>query len=269
MYAYLFVALCCITSLSGCSSISDMRSKEEKSYTPLFLKKVGKVKEFYRKGHYRTALLELKKVQNVEGASPIEQAYAKNLMGIIFFSMGDLKRSESSFLAALAKYNYRSFLRTRIYLNLGSLYYKRGFYGKSYEYLIRLDSTLLEKRDREQFYELGRIVGEELGQKMLKVVSLVGIVGESGSIDEIKSHALFENLRTSYLELSDREKANVFEKGREDSLVLVGYLSYLDANRRYYEGDRERAVDILDWLKGFYRKGEPISTLIEDFFHAH
>ena len=48
--------------------------------------------------------------------------------------------------------------------------------------------------------------------------------------------------------------------------MLVGYLSYLDAKRRYYEGDKDRAVVILDWLKGFFQKGGQLSSLIEDFF---
>ena len=239
---------------------------EEKSYTPQFLKKIKYVGEFYRKRQYKIALAELRKVQGSGEYSPIERAYAENLKGIIYFSMGDLRRSESSFLAALAHYNYKSFLRARIYLNLASLYYKRNFYGKSYEYLIKLNPELLEKKDREQFYELGRIIGKELGKKMLWVVSLVGIMGENDSIDEIRSHALFENLRTNYLELSDREKASVFEKGKKESLLVVGYLSYLDAKRRYYEGDKERAIDILDWLKGFYQRGEKLSGLIDDFF---
>ena len=264
--AYVFFILWSTVLLFNCSGISDLKTTEEKSYTPLFLKKIEEVGKFYRKGHYRTALAELERMHKMGGYAPIEQAYAKNLEGIILFSMGDLNRSESAFLAALAHYNYRSFLRARIHLNLGSLYYKRNLYGKSYEYLIKLDSDLLEKREKEQFYELGRIVGKELGQKMLQVVSLVGIVGESKSVDEIRSHALFENLRTNYLELSDREKASVFEKGKKGSLLLVGYLSYLDAKRRYYEGDKEQAIEFLDWLKGFYGKEEGLSSLIEDFF---
>ena len=266
MYAYLFVALWSAALLFNCSGISDLKSIEEKSYTPQFLNKIEQVKKLYQKKHYRTALVELEKINGAGTYSPIERAYAKNLMGIIFFSMGNLKRSESSFLGALANYNYKSFLRARIHLNLASLYYKKNLYGKSYEYLTKLDFELLEKKNREQFYELGRIVGKELGQRMLQVVSLVGIVGEGKSIDEIRAHALFENLRTNYLELSDKDKASIFEKGKKDSLLLVGYLSYLDAKRRYYEGEKDKAVDILDWLKGFYRKGEEIGILIEDFF---
>ena len=264
--AYVFFVLWSAASLLNCAGVSNLKSIEEKSYTPHFLKKVGQIKEFYKKGQNRTALLELEKIQREAGYSPIERAYANNLMGIIFFSMGNLKRSESSFLAALSDYNYKSFLRARVHLNLASLHYKKNFYKKSYAYLIKLDSELLEKRDREQFYELGRIVGKELGRKMLWVASLVGIVGEGKSIDEITSHALFETLRTNYLELANREKVNIFEKGKQESLLLVGYLSYLDAKRRYYEGDKERATDILDWLKGFFKRGQEMSVLIEDFF---
>ena len=264
--AYLFLAVWGTVALFNCAGVSNLKSIEEKSYTPRFLKRIGQIKEFYKKGQYRTALVELGKIQGTEGYASIERAYANNLMGIIFFSMGDLKRSESSFLAALSSYNYKSFLRARVHLNLASLYYKKSFYKKSYAYLIKMDSELLEKRDRDQFYELGRIVGKELGQKILWVSSLVGIVGEGKNIDGITAHALFETLRANYLELSDKEKASIFEKGKKESLLLVGYLSYLDAKRRYYEGDKERAMDILDWLKGFYRSGQEISTLIEDFF---
>ena len=254
-----------MVSLLGCSTVPSLKSTEEKSYTPVFLTKIDQVKTLYKKRHYQTALIKLNKIQG-EQYSPIERAYAKNLMGIISFSMGDLARSESSFLEALSLYNYRSFLRTRVHLNLAGLYYKKNLYRKSYEYLVQMDEDLLENKDREKFYELGRIIGKELGQKMLWTSSLIGIMGEANSIDEIKSHALFEILRTNYLELNDREKASIFTKGKKDSLLLVGYLSFLDAKRRYYEGDRERAIDILDWLKGFYRRGEGISSLIEDFF---
>ena len=263
---YWFLTLCCAALLFDCSGLSDLKLQEEKSYTPHFLKRIGQVKGLYKRGQSRTALLELRKIGDAGGYSSIERAYAQNLKGIIFFSMGDYKRSESSFLAALSNYDYRSFLRTRIHLNLASLYYKKNLYRKTYAYLIKMDSDLLEKKDREQFYELGRIVGKELGRKTLWINSLVGIVGESKSIGDIKFHALFETLRTNYMELPDKKKVSVFEKGKKEYLPLVGYLSYLDAKRRYYEGDKERAIDILDWLKGFYRSEQEMSALIEDFF---
>ena len=263
--AYVFIVFWVTISLLGCSTVTNLKSTEEKSYTPVFLTKIEQVKASYKKGHYQTALTELGRVRG-EQYSPIERAYANNLMGIIYFSMNDLGRSESSFLEALSLYNYRSFLRARIHLNLAGLYYKKNLYRKSYEYLVQMDTDLLEGKDRDQYYELGRIVGKELGQKMLWTSSLIGIMGEVNTIDEIKSHALFETLRANYLELSDREKASIFNKGKEGSLLLVGYLSFLDAKRRYYEGDRDKATDILDWLKGFYGRGEGISSLIEDFF---
>ena len=262
---YVLIVFWLTVSLLGCSTVSNLKSTEEKSYTLAFLAKIDQVKGFYQKRHYQSALNELNKIQGAQ-YSPIERAYAKNLMGIVYFSMGDLNRSETSFLDALSLYNYRSFLRARIHLNLAGLYYKKNIYPKSYQYLVQLDEDLLEGKDREKFHELGRIIGKELGQKMLWTTSLIGIVGEANSIDEIKSHALFETLRTNYLELGDREKASIFTKGKEDALLLVGYLSFLDAKRRYYEGDRERAIDILDWLKGFYGRRSGIRSLIDDFF---
>ena len=263
--AYLFLALWLTVSLLGCSTVSSLKSTENKSYTPAFLAKIEQVKGFYQKKHYQSALSELKKLQGQE-YSPIERAYTKNLMGIIYFSMGDLNRSESSFLEAISLYDYRSFLRARVHLNLAGLYYKKNLYPKSYQYLVKMDEDLLEGQDREKFYELGRIIGKELGQKMLWTTSLIGIMGEVNSIDEIQSHALFETLRANYLELSDRDKASIFTKSKKDSLLLIGYFSFLDAKRRYYEGEREKAIDILDWLKGFYGRSSEIRSLIDDFF---
>ena len=162
--AYVLIAFWLTVSLLGCSTVSNLKSTEEKSYTPAFLAKIEQVKGFYQKKHYQSALVELRKITG-EQYSPIERAYTKNLMGIIFFSMGDFNRSEASFLEALSLYDYRSFLRARIHLNLAGLYYKKNLYRKSYEYLVQMDGDLLEKKDREKFHELGRIVGKELGQK--------------------------------------------------------------------------------------------------------
>ena len=224
---YVFFVLWGAASLLNCAGVSNLKSIEEKSYTPHFLEKIGQIKESYKKGQNRIALSELEKMQGTGEYSSIERAYANNLMGIIFFSMGNLNRSEGSFLRALSNYNYKSFLRARVHLNLASLYYKKNLYNKSYIYLIKLDSELLEKRDKEQFYELGRIVGKELDQKMLWVASLVGIVGEGKTIEELTSHALFETLRANYLELSNGEKVKIFEKGKKGGGAFTGWLSFL------------------------------------------
>ena len=254
--------------LWNCSGISLLKSYDRPTstvHTPRFLHQIGLVKDLHRQRNYGGALKQLKLIQQGQ-LSPVEQAFVENLMGVVLFSAGDLKRATAHFMAALQFRHEDQVLTAQIYLNLAGLYYKRGLYQKSRTAFEKINAKALSERDKDKLYSLGLLLGKSLKERPLLVRSLVGSMRGAKSIDEMKSHPYFETLRFNYFHTDDRWRTRMFNKNKDEAPLVVRYLSYLDAKRRYYEGNKRAAVDVLDWLKGDRQGNSEINELIEDFF---
>ena len=184
-----------------------------------------------------------------ENFTSLEIASARNLMGVIFYSMKNYRNATTSLLAALESADEDPHLQSQIYLNLGSLYYKQNLLEKAFDVLGKIDVAYLKDKGRDTFYRLGFILGESLGKNELLARSLIGLLGNAKNIHELKSDVRFKILNTAYSKIDDRAKVRIYKEGKTHALMVVAYLSFLDAKRRYYAGNKKSALDILRWLK--------------------
>lgn len=234
--------------LNSCANISFINNDTSSLYTPKFLQEIGSIKEAYRQGNDLLALQKLNTMK-ADKLMPTEKALRKNLIGVIHFSRKEYEASIKQFLVALQTSRLDGALTSQIYLNLGSSYYKLGHFREAFSTLDILDRRYLQEKERKKYFKLQFKVAMELDKDRAKIIALINLLGMHETLLEVKGNPYFSTLAPLFGNLKYREKVDILEEFEDSKNFVVGYLAFLEAEKLYYQGKKDDANKMVDWVR--------------------
>ncbi len=249
---------------AGCGGIQYLPSQGD-LYGETFLMKIGAIKEKYRLGQEEEALASLQKMDE-EPLRPSEKAMRRNFMGAIYFAKGQYEKSIVNFDVALTHAKEDPNLLARIQLNLASSYFKMGHLERSFATAAAIDVRMMEEMDRKKMYQLKYKISKELGRESDQSEALFYYLADLNNLQQLKQEPHFNYLLTSFFSLPQEERLKMLEKIEGGSLC-VSYLAYLEAEKLYYQGEKDDAKNYLEWVAKHSEKYAEIIALIDGFYN--
>ncbi|MBT5095507.1 MAG: ABC transporter substrate-binding protein, partial [Halobacteriovoraceae bacterium] len=251
--------------LQGCGGISMLSTKKRTDiYRVEFLKKIEQIKGQYRQGYKDEALAQLKAI-SVETLKQPERSMRLNLIGVIHFSTGNYETAIFNFNQAISSSEEDPSLRSQIYLNLASSYYKLEHHEKSYESLVLSNYKTLHPREVKKYHQLHYELAKKLGKRDEAVLSLTLYLSDKKQISELKSDLHFEKLLNAFFSMGSSEKLKFLEDTAEEKALVVGYLAYLEAEKLYYNGKKDDGKDVLEWIEKSFENQPEAIQLVKNF----
>ena len=249
----------------GCSGVSILNQRQARDfYSSEFLKKIDEIKRVHRSGQINIALKSLEAF-NEKNLLPAEIAFKENLVGVIFFSKEEYDQSISSFKRALSFNHSDQSLTAQIHLNLAGSYYKVGFQEKSYESISLVDFKVLNLDEAQKYHKLRHRLAKELGREKDSISSLIHLLSTKEKIINLKGDPYYEILLSNFNRLNDSEKMHLLEEFESTKALVVGYLGYLEAEKLYFFGTRNKSQGIIEWIKDHFSEISEMKLLVENF----
>ena len=254
-----------ILVFQGCSGISMIGGNGNSSfYRSFFSEKIEKVKQVYASGKKSEALLLLSEIP--EGTLlPAEKAMRRNLIGVIYFSQNDLAKAIEEFNIALRTSSIDRGLTAQIYLNLASCYYKNDMLLKAYSELSLGEPEFLGIQERKKYGQLKFKLAKELDKPKDLVDSLILYLSDIKTVSSLKHEQYFEILISYFSQVKDRQKLHFFDQYSESKYLVISYLAFLEAERSYYAGNKERSEDLIDWITDNYKDSDETRSFVDPF----
>ncbi len=263
-FTQVLLVLVCLT-FAGCGGIKMLSPGSNKDlYTETFLSKIEDIKKEYRRGDGALALNKLKSFNEAE-LMPAEKALRRNLIGVIYFGQQNYEQAIFNFNQALTTSTKDENLTGQIKLNLASSYYKLKMNDEAYKVIKDAPFRSLSPKEIVKFHVLRYRLANEAGDEQVAMDSLVWTLSQKDKISELRIDSNYEVLLNKFRQLEQREKYRFLEVYEEEKFFVVGYLSYLEAEKVYYDGDKDGANDLISWTNTHFSEYPEIKTLLENF----
>lgn len=260
-----FVVAFVFVLLSSCSGIQMLGSKDVSHlYGEEYMAKINKIKTQYRAGRAQEALIELKGLDE-QKLNPSERAMRRNLIGVIHFAQKNFEQAIFNFDLALSTSREDPGLTSQIQLNLASSHYKLGFMDRAYASLVAADPTALEASEAKKYHQLRFSLAKDLGKTEDAVHSMFAYLSDKKTMTELRAEPVFERLTSLFTELDQRSRLRILEDKADQGAAAPAYLSYLEAEKLYYEGKKDDAVSVLNWIERSFSNQTEVIELVKGF----
>lgn len=251
--------------LAGCSGIK-LISKEDVSdlYSSKFLTEVEEIKTLYKSGESDKALQVLLKMEESK-LVPVEKAMRRNLIGVIYFGKENFEQAIFNFNQGLTTSSEDQSLTAQLQLNLGGSYYRLDMIEKAYEVIADAPFKALSTDDIIKFHRLRYNLADELGKDDIAIRSLIWTMADKQTVSELRIDVNYEQLTSRFNKLERNQKFKILEEYEEEAPFIVGYLSYLEAEKTYYSGKKDDAKYLIKWVGDNFGKYPEIETLLNNF----
>ncbi len=237
---------------------------ENDFYSEPFLSQIEVIKADYKRGESEKALASLQAMKE-DTLNAQEKALRRNLIGVVYFGKSNFEQAIFNFNQALESSTDDQSLTAQIYLNLGSSYYKLGMKEKAYSVIKKAPYKSLSSTEMVKFHKLRYRLAAENNQEKDALTSLIYTLSLKEKISELRIEPLYEVLVTKFRALDQAEKYKLLEEFEESSPFVVGYLSYLEAEKVYYRGDKDEAKDLIKWVDTNFSRHAEIELLLKNF----
>lgn len=251
--------------LTGCSGISLLTPGDRASlYRDSFLAKIEHTKQLYAQGE-REEALKLLRAMREEELRPTERALKRNLIGVIYFSMDNYEQAIFHFDLALSSSRLDDELTSQIHLNMASTYYLADQLDRAFNALERSDYQKLTPEEAAKHHRLHYTLAKALERNRDASIALIRYFAKAETISEMRNDPLYHELTQYFFRLSRREKLRVIESFENDQNLAAGYMAYLEAERAYYRGNRQEAIDMLSWVERRFPDQVEIGQIVQAF----
>lgn len=234
-------------------------------YSEQFLQKIKTIKENFAQGDTEKTLAMLLEIQEAT-LKPTEIAMKYNLLGVVYFSTQDYEMAVSYFDKAITNSTLDPVLTSQISLNLASSYFKMNYYEKALTTLKTITVADLPKEELEKYYLLIYETANFLEFSDEAMLSLVSYLGKYKSIDEIIKDPFYEKVVKYLKGLESSPRLNFVERISEKSKNLASaQISYEVSLEEYYQGDKDKAKDLFDYITSTYADYPEVISKIENF----
>lgn len=260
------ISLLFLIILFGCSGIKMIPGGGAGAiYSEPFLQKVKVIKEHFGKGETEKSLAMLLEFQD-QKLKPTEIAMKNNLLGVVYFSTQDYEMAVSYFDKAIANSNLDPVLTSQISLNLASSYFKMNYYEKALSTLKTINVADLPKEELEKYYLLIYETANFLDFSDEAMQSLVSYLGKYNSIDEVVKDAFYDKVIKYLKTLEPSARLNFIERVSEKSKnIASAQIAYEISLEEYYQGDKDKAKDLFDYILSTFSEYQSIVGKVNDF----
>lgn len=246
----------------ACSTVQKKPASSE-IYSPEFLTKIEKSKDFYKKNELGNALKQLETISN-DSISNAEKAMKYNLIGVIHFSENKFQASEQNFLESLKTAGEDPSLLSQVNLNITSTYFKLTKYDYAYSFLKKIDKELLNQVETKKYFQLTLALASQLKKNPEIADALVNLNQDKKNFDEFKNNSQVARLLEIYKSYSEAERIRFLESYEDKNMIAVAYIGYLDALEHIAKNEKDKGKDLLEWLDEHYANHPEISKALKD-----
>lgn len=266
-----FAGLLFFSSCSGVSVIKGPNQERQlltapnpELYSPIFLQKITLIKEKYKNSKSEEALNDLKNIDDGKITS-LEQAFKRNLMGVINFSKKRFEQAVYNFELATSPAKDDPGLHSQVQLNLASALFRLGRNDKAYEVLRTCDAQFLNDEEKRKFSQLLSRLAKDLNLPLVEIEATTIFLADKSSLSLLRSDSHFPNFLSAFEKLSNREKMQLLENLESSHPLLSAYVGYLEVEKFYYDPLHPEAKDILSWLENKFAGILEIQDLVKSF----
>lgn len=248
----------------ACSGVRVLNSKNEDFYSKEFIREISAIKILYQQGEREKALDQLKNIPH-DSLSDSEKALKRNLIGVIYFSIGNFEQAIYNFELGLSIPTDDKSLEGQLQLNLASTYYKLKKYQKAYDSLKVIDFHQLRTNESEKYHKLKYRLAKKLEYYLEGMSSLMWMLESRKSLQDLKGNPYFEILFSDFIKLSIDDREKLLDPFIGKKFFAFSYLFYIHAEKLYYNGGRDKAKDYLEWMRDEFSDSVEIVKLVESF----
>lgn len=259
LYLVLFAAFLSSCSLDGIKVIN-----QRDIYSAEFQQKIDSAQLIYRDGDKKLALSKLQQIPD-DSLSSGEKAKKYNLMGVMFYSLGDLSQAIENFLIAKKYVNKDLYLKSQIHMNLASSYVKKNELQLAREQLKEVEIDYFKKKEKKNYFRLRFTVANQQNDSKTVVRSLIYLADGVESFQQFEDYKYRATLMDHFRKLSESERVHIMDKFEDDAPVAVAYLAKSEALNRFYGGNKSGAEDIVSWMKRNFIEIDDVRTFVEDY----
>lgn len=251
-----------ILIFTACSSIQMMGGGAD--YSDKFIKQIESIQIIYKDGDKSLAL---KKIQGIadDTITRAEQAKKYNFLGVVYFASGDLDKATENFLIAKKYVDKDYYLSSQIHLNLASTYYKDNKIRPSFDILKEVNLDYFNDKEKQKYYKLNLTLANQLDDTKEIVNSLIYLMKDMNRFEDVDDYQYKELLVDNYRKLGETERVHFLDKYQKERQIVVAYLGKQEVLQRFYQGDRDGAQDVLDWIEKRYGNIEEVAKFISDY----
>jgi len=251
--------------LHGCGGISMLsQSNVQDLYDKEYLAQINIIKDDYRLGRVDEALKKLLQIDD-SSLNEVEKALRRNLIGVIYFSKANYEQSVFNFDLGLATSSQDRSLTSQLQLNLASSYYKLGFNDKAFEVAKQINSKYLSKAENIKAQKIILKLAEDSGDNKTVCVAILEVLSNLQDMSSVRNDPYFEKLTSYFFKMNDSDRLHLLEDYTEISPWAVGLMGYLEAEKQYYMGKKDKSKSLLSWVLSKFGDKREIADLVNNF----
>lgn len=258
---HLVISLVFIITIA-CSSIQLMNGGA--SYSDEFTKKIESIQIIYKDGDKGLALKKLQQISDTS-ITAAEKAKKYNFLGVVYFSSGDLQKATDNFLIAKNNVDKDRNLSAQIHLNLASTYYKDKKINQSAAALKEVDLDYFNDKEKIKYFKLNLTLANQLDNPKEIVNSIIFLMEGMKRFEDVDDYQYKELLVDNYRKLGASERVYFLDKYQKERKIVVAYLGKQEVLQRFYQGDRDGAQDVVNWLSKRYSNIEEVASFVKDY----
>lgn len=250
--------------IASCSQMKTTKEIDESQISPVTKQKLDEARELIKANKQKLAIAKLSEL-NDNNLAGVEKALKYNLKGVTLFNMGEVDKAILNFEVA-EKYAPRDTqLYSQVQLNMASGHFKLNQFNELKDRLSQIDKKQLSDEEVKKYAQLYLAYANKVQNHPQIVSSSLTLLSGSKTFSEIQSSNLYEPLKASFEKLSQGQKVDLLEDFNNTNNLAVAQLAQLEADRRYLEGDKSGAQDVIAWLRSEYSGNEEVSKFVKEF----
>ncbi|MGE3610790.1 MAG: ABC transporter substrate-binding protein [Bacteriovoracaceae bacterium] len=259
-----FQLLVVLLFLAACAQKSGVKPIDESQISENARNKINEARELVRSTKYKQAISKLAELDD-NHLEPVEKALKYNLKGVTLFNMGEADKALLNFEVA-EKYTPKDTqLYSQVELNMASGFYKLGHFNELKTHLMNVDRKQLTDIENKKYAQLANAYGTKFNNYRMIASSNLILMNELKNTDEVQKSTYYEPLKNSFDQLNEKDKIEILEEFNGSKNLAVAYLGQLEAEKRYVEGDKSGAKDVVSWLKSEYSGNQEIEKFVANF----
>jgi tetratricopeptide (TPR) repeat protein len=253
-----------LLALAACAQVKSYKEIDESQISAPVKARLDETRELIRNSQFRPAIAKLTDLQD-DKLSPIEKALKYNLKGVSLFGLNEFQKASLNFEVAEKYSPPDTQLFSQVQLNLASAYFKLNQFNELKDRLNKVDRKLLTDAEKKKYAQLALAYGQKVENAQMIVSSAVVLLAEAATMEEILNSGLHTPLKDSFKTLSQKQKVELLEEFTRSKNLAIAYLAQLEAEDRYFSGDKSGAKDVVSWLRNEYGSNEEVRRYIRDF----
>jgi len=241
--------LCFLVACTGITSI------KKGQYSDAFISRVEGIQQIFKSGDHQTAISKIKAIDD-STLSSLEKSKKYNTLGIFYFNKNKYNSALGYFKEALTTAGSDAKLESQVYLNLASSHFKLSDYQKANDILNGMNVDHLPSNEQEKYYKIKYLTAIQAGDNSTVLETVIPLLSSVNSINEIENSEYREVLVSSYKNLSKTERSNALTEAGSKNQFVAGYLAKIEIERRFFEGDREGANQVIEWVKNNFSNSD-------------